>query len=133
MRQIKFRGKRVDNGEWVYGYALNGRYGDLERNDWYIGFGVGSECVEVDPATVSQFTGLLDKNGKEIYEGDVCKRPSSNGTKEQMVIGSVVFNKGSFLFHRVNTNIRVSVDNIIFHYAEMEVIGSIHDSPSLTN
>lgn len=131
MRQIKFRGKSVDNGEWVYGSLNTWQDGTCEISHSEL----NDEMIKsiVDPATIGQFTGLLDKNGKEIYEGDVCKRPSSNGTKEQMVIGSVVFNKGSFLFHRVNTNIRVSVDNIIFHYAEMEVIGNLHDSPSLTN
>lgn len=66
MRKIKFRGKRVDNDEWVYGDLLRMHgvpyiYPDPAPNGW--------NDYEVIPDTVGQFTGLLDKNGKEIYEG----------------------------------------------------------------
>ncbi|WP_418919724.1 YopX family protein [Alistipes putredinis] len=70
MREIKFRGKRLDNGEWIEGDLLR------MNGHWFIfpdPAPGGIDKYEVDPATVGEFTGLKDKNGKEIYEGDIIE------------------------------------------------------------
>jgi uncharacterized phage protein (TIGR01671 family) len=69
MREIKFRGKRVDNGEWSFGLPFRNDY----TNQWYLRNGLSWNDIEVIPETVGQFTGLYDKNGKEIWEGDIIQ------------------------------------------------------------
>ena len=71
MREILYRGRRVDNGEWVKGFYV-GPMGctGVKHSKYFIYFASGPR-IEVDPATVGQFTGLRDREGTRIFEGDV--------------------------------------------------------------
>lgn len=77
MRAIKFRGKRVNGGEWVKSMTIS--HGSIKRKMYKLFFEISPDkWVGVIPETVGQFIGLLDKNGKEIYEGDIIQDGSNS-------------------------------------------------------
>ena len=140
MREILFRGKRTDNGEWVEGFFVK-RIAPLklipkcyilvqeEDTSCITGEPTGHLNTEfspyvVIPETISQYTGLKDKNGKRIFEGDIVKGEDAL-LSDIEIFGYVCFKDGSFVIS----------DDLITHYRwidyEVEVIGNIYDNPEL--
>lgn len=125
MREIKFRGKRVDNGEWVYGSLLDEDKIVCKVIDWNEDYFNTEYWWRVIPETVGQFTGLLDKNGKEIYEGDIVKERWNNYTPIYQNAIYMAYNVDKINDPYVSTQF-----NVIWRNG-CEVIGNIHDNPEL--
>ena len=129
MREILFRGKNLDTGEWVEGNYIHQTlyYGD--EVDWHWIMVVGEfdcdyyDAYRIDPKTLCQYTGFEDKNGKKIFEGDIVDASCAHGI-ERAVMGFCYGHYQAFsqyygyLYTRPN---------------ECEIIGNIHDNPELLN
>ena len=127
-RDILFRGKRLDNGEWVYGTPFFGTSDSCKmicavalHPDFVDEGNVHhSEGFSVDPATVGQYTGMITKDGVKIFEGDIVSDDSIH------MIGSVVLERGRF-----------GIDDIYDDFQDweywenLEVIGNMYDNPEL--
>jgi hypothetical protein len=128
MREILFRGKRKDNGEWVYGDYGRGIDGntyiktlwpvdetpdDNYEDNWTI--------YAVIPETVGQYTGLKDKNGVKIFEGDIVHYDENEDP------GAVEYLSAGFGIGRWNLGFYISTTSD----KDLEVIGNIHDNPEL--
>ena len=128
MREILFRGKRLDNSEWVVGDFLHDAY-ISEPKEFVVIWNLSEHTRgAVDPATVGQFTGLTDKNGKKIFEGDIVKAPDVIHCDEIRIKGNVFvvrFGNGLFYLNRKGGNALLN--------KTYEVIGNIHDNPELLN
>lgn len=133
MREIKFRGKRLDNDAqtgpadgWVTGFY----YQDLCEGE-VRHFIASCPCVwEVDPATIGQYTELKDKNGSDIWEGDIVMAESRDEEYDNLLVGLpflIMFSYGEFCIAEDEESPWVSISNLDI----LEVIGNIHDNPEL--
>ena len=126
MREILFRGKRIDNGEWVYGH-----YTKVTPQNDSDGHRICSpdtwNMYPVLPETVGQYTGLKDKNGKEIYEGDILHKDSHWGWY-------VEYEDGAFCRMPINIVQRINWEHYRMkqkNVEDWEIIGNIHENKEL--
>ena len=140
MRKILFRGKRLQGGEWVEGYFFKSDINKKEREsgkatiiftpdcDTFIMVPECHNSFMVVSDTVGQYTGLKDKNGKRIFEGDICRNTRTGeivSVKWHGTMAGYVWNKRR-------------ADGFLFDFGELfracdkyEVIGNIHDNPEM--
>lgn len=135
MREILFRGKDTENGQWIYGYYIGGS-NHIDTHEICDINDVLMCMVEVTPQTVGQFTGLTDKNGKKIFEGDIVKEQDVVHNGEIQIHGhifSVAVRNGCWCAIPIYDTDKW--DFLNSHLPFLEVIGNIHDHlelPELT-
>ena len=147
MREILFKAKRIDNGEWVEGYLFDNGFGGEEKkyfvgglviekyngtacNEWDI---TGIDFCEIDPETICQFTGLCDKNGKKIWENDIVKTVSDIYAHVKFGLYTTGFaleecNQGFYVDFSVKTYLRHELG---YWNNKVEVRGNIFDNRDL--
>ena len=123
IREILFRGKRIDNGEWVEGYFVNLWLMHYQKHQPIITDN-NAVSYDVDHSTVGQYTGLKDKNGKRIFEGDIMAFTAYGFN----YVGTVEFADGSFSV--MCEHMSPFLDQAVSKHGA-HIIGNVHDNPEL--
>ena len=132
MREILFKAKRIDNGEWVEGYYQK-RY-CLSDSEESLIFHSDSykmwEYAEIAPETLCQFTGLCDKNGKKIWENDILMAHLDESCPEDATYETVEWGVAGFVTREAKSTDRQYLNE--FDTKHFEVVGNIFDRPGLS-
>lgn len=128
MREILFRGKRTDSGEWVYGFYFR-ELGNFIKE---IPSCVSTSSHLVHAATIGQYTGIKDQKGVKIFEGDIVKTKKygkiiGHANVNYFDIFVVKYTPCTFRLENKNRGFNLVDDG----YSKIEVIGNIHDNPEL--
>lgn len=133
MNEILFRGKRLDTGEWAYGFAvIYEQYAYILVPTSYEANGVGIDSFPVDPESIGRYSGIIDKNGRKVFEGDIYAWVDKYGDYCACLICFGEF----FEYDYINGFYVKSLLGDIFSFAgsefsEIEISGNIHDNPEL--
>ena len=121
-REIKFRAIMAGTNDWIYG-LLSRAY----KENYYDGIIDDENNFEyIRTDTVGQFTGLKDKNGKEIYEGDILKNFKD-------LIGVVEFGDGKYFADEITSGDFIPHDILMWEQKDIEIIGNVYENPELLN
>lgn len=140
MREILFRGKTTDKGDWVYGDLTQNHYDICDKE--HILYGKKDECyissfeindfamvgfheIEVIPETVGQFTGLIDKNGTKIFEGDLCLCDRHINDRFDKIVFEIKYDECRGFYGENFNEIEA------YEFCMCEIVGNIYDNPEL--
>jgi len=132
MRSIKFRGKRIDNGEWVYGSLWIKKRANTAWNNHFI-WTLDGEWIEVVPETVGQFIGLHDKNGQDLdwWEDDIIKDERKFTNKKERLF-QIVFRQGCSWLKSIQGKVCLTCNSMTPYLNNgFNKIGNIHENPEL--
>ena len=133
MREILFRGKRIDNGEWIEGYYVktvdyrtdSAVHLIIELPSAFYPRGEIAREYEINSSTIGQFTGLTDKNGRKIFEGDICRMKADR----LKGYGAIIFMGSAFvLCDKTHKQTRYYP---LYPDGQFTVVGNIHDNPEM--
>jgi len=144
VREILYRGKRKDNGEWVYGYPMRDTAPcSAKARDACVCPHDGSVSViifwdddfheydyeDVVPETMGEYTGLTDKNGVKIFDGDILESHYDDGYPDDSAIETIVWHRNAWCIKEGRSDPNQSTEDDILPFSR--VIGNIHDNPEL--
>ena len=127
MREILFRGKRIADGKWMYGLPSYDEYGNIEEIQVWDGEDI-SFCL-VDPETICQYTGLTDKNGKKIWEGDILEGHLDDKFPEDVTREKVIWHESGWKTEEPGCVDKEYLDE--FDAENFEVVGNVFDNQEL--